>query len=1040
MRAPWLLVALSACTGFAVSDEVPTEEAAQAVATPNLRAPVVTGPGVGHPSTWGAARGTFGLSWDGLLVLGTKSEPLPPLPNGTLRVQDGLFAHVYRPDLVRPAADGRLDFSQALSPMHLMEPSWWGDPPRPVGHCTATGCDTAPLYNPVANMCLIHGVALAPAPAEFVAQRYPGVDLRENPYPSNEHGLPVLDGRGTHRTYVFEAVVGEFGASICRLMPQSHQDGLGRRYGFVVVSMRTPRGAVRPVPDEVVKAEFITPFEALTYTPNEAFSVAPIGPEARGSRTMVGIEPSVSRDGRLLVFQDFGHIRVSYRRGDLYWSEPVELSAFHAVTAAATLEGKPFGERYAIARAPLRTPVGTVLSTQDPTLGAYPWVDQDGALVTFSAMLGRTWGTLFGFTVDDDGRRSKQVAVGAATGWQMKVLDTPLNSQLGSSPRVVAGSAGRYDTAWDPLIHAAPAARDVFPYRPERGLLGLFSSSSTSTGAALYYDEVSFRDFEDGHVLLAASMTEPFGAPVGGEWLPFVDRTQDTSPYRRPVLLEGNVFPAAITHSDSPQGIVGQAVACLAGGRVRVPAAPELDTWNRLTVEAWVRRTTRNQPLGVFRGDGFAVELRDDGTVVARIGAVTLTAPMSADTQWHHFALAMDPARGTALLYADGRPVARRTGAPYAVTRLGGALRFCEPLPLAAPSNGALAYVDEVVVSDVVRSESEVRTSALRFQPRSSAGLGPVALPAGLVPREVFVPTSNPLTAAKIELGRHLFFDTNLSANRAVACATCHDPSRGFSDGRARSFGLAEVRRRSPSIVNLALRHDGDGFLWDGRAATLEQQVLEPFTTKAEHGLADTRALLARVSERPIYATLYRRAFGSATPTSQTTALALASFVRSLLAGDAPVDRFEAGDRTALTDEQIRGRELFFGKARCASCHAGSTYSDGRVHRIGSHVPSIGDFGRAEVSERLNDVNRFVTPSLRDLSRASFLLHDGLITTSQLDLLVQNYANGGNSKTPLAPDPEVMALRLSAIERAQLVDFVVNGLNSSDYPRPVSPF
>lgn len=273
------------------------------------------------------------------------------------------------------------------------------------------------------------------------------------------------------------------------------------------------------------------------------------------------------------------------------------------------------------------------------------------------------------------------------------------------------------------------------------------------------------------------------------------------------------------------------------------------------------------------------------------------------------------------------------------------------------------------------------------------------------------VPDENPITAEKIDLGRRLFNDRRLSRDYSVSCASCHDPARAFTDGRPVAVGAFNRvgRRSSPALIN---RGYGRAFFWDGRTTTLEEQVLRPIQDPNEMDLALTEA-----SERvglPV----------------QGISHALATYVRSVLSGDAPFDRFINGDQAALTDDQRAGLQLFRGRANCSACHVGPTLTDERFHNTGvawkealpgSRVP--GDFtddGRMSVSGSPADRGAFKTPTLREVVRTAPYMHDG--SMASLDEVVDFYDRGGRAN-PFR-DPELHALHLSSHEKQSLVAFL----------------
>lgn len=260
--------------------------------------------------------------------------------------------------------------------------------------------------------------------------------------------------------------------------------------------------------------------------------------------------------------------------------------------------------------------------------------------------------------------------------------------------------------------------------------------------------------------------------------------------------------------------------------------------------------------------------------------------------------------------------------------------------------------------------------------------------------RHVPAPAENPLTVEKVELGRRLFADKRLSRDGTVACATCHERERAFTDARAKAVGVrGQVgERRTPRIANRAW---GKSFFWDGRAKTLEEQVLGPIGNPVEMDLDPTEAA---------------RRVGLSVREMQ---LALASYVRTILAGDAPYDRYLAGEAGALTADQKAGLELFRGKANCAACHLGPNLTDEELH-----VTGLGE-------------GAFKTPGLRDVARTPPYMHDGQLKT--LEEVVEFYNEGGKKHAQL--DGEMMPLKLNAVEKRQLVEFLgsLNGRVQDGY-------
>ena len=259
------------------------------------------------------------------------------------------------------------------------------------------------------------------------------------------------------------------------------------------------------------------------------------------------------------------------------------------------------------------------------------------------------------------------------------------------------------------------------------------------------------------------------------------------------------------------------------------------------------------------------------------------------------------------------------------------------------------------------------------------------------------VPDDNPLTAEKIELGRRLFFDRRLSRDGSVACASCHDPQRAYSDGRTIAVGVfgRKGRRNAPAIVN---RGYGRLFFWDGRAKSLEEQVLQPIQNPNEMDMTLPEAG-ARVGMAP-----------------EEISNALASFVRSILSGDSRYDRFANGDRSALTPEERAGMDLFRGKANCVACHVGPNFTDEQLHNTGIAWRNGGfsDIGAGR--------GNFKTPTLREVARTAPYMHDGSIAT--LQDVIEYYNRGGNVNPEL--DTELHPLHLSAGEKKSLLAFLLS--------------
>jgi cytochrome c peroxidase len=287
------------------------------------------------------------------------------------------------------------------------------------------------------------------------------------------------------------------------------------------------------------------------------------------------------------------------------------------------------------------------------------------------------------------------------------------------------------------------------------------------------------------------------------------------------------------------------------------------------------------------------------------------------------------------------------------------------------------------------------------------------ALPAPPIPRD------NPQTRAKIELGRLLFFDKRLSRDRSTSCATCHDPDKAYSDGRARAVGIghAILSRRAPSLLNGA--YNSSQF-WDGRARSLEEQALAPMLSAKEMGMADPKALLARLQGVPEYSRRFSSVFGRAVNLLDIER-AIAAFERTLVTPGAAFDRYAEGDKQALTDQQKRGLILYIGKASCSQCHSGPNFTDNKFHSLGL-LPGQSDDddpGHFAVTKNPADLHAFKTPSLRDATDESRFMHNGAIATLADVIEFYNQGGGRGTKSSL-----LFKLDLTADEKDDLLAFL----------------
>lgn len=326
----------------------------------------------------------------------------------------------------------------------------------------------------------------------------------------------------------------------------------------------------------------------------------------------------------------------------------------------------------------------------------------------------------------------------------------------------------------------------------------------------------------------------------------------------------------------------------------------------------------------------------------------------------------------------------------------------------------------------------------------------------------VRMPLDNPLTPAKIVLGRTLFFDKRLSSDGKTACASCHDPEQAFADGLPLARGTWQRigTRNAPTLVNAAFNAS---FFWDGRQATLEKQALDPLVNPREHGLNDLQALVAQLRQDGGYQKQFMAAFAVAPDAirPEHAGQALAAFQRTLIAGNSAFDRYQyRGERNSLSASAERGLALFKGRAQCATCHVigekNAPFTDERFHRlnlglsaINQRLPEIttrlveaskqqrnldqtiisdeevAELGRFSVTLKPSDIGKFRTPSLRNVALTAPYMHDGSIATLEEAVEWEVYYRYGEGDKPLA---------LTLDERNDLVAFL-KALTSASLPQ-----
>mgnify|MGYP002632261988 CR=1 FL=1 len=357
----------------------------------------------------------------------------------------------------------------------------------------------------------------------------------------------------------------------------------------------------------------------------------------------------------------------------------------------------------------------------------------------------------------------------------------------------------------------------------------------------------------------------------------------------------------------------------------------------------------------------------------------------------------------------------------------------------------ANAAKDFAVTSAEGSSKAVATTSASEVTATQSAhaSIPPLApLP------DVPVPADNPITQAKVDLGRLLFFDNRLSGDAGTSCASCHDPRLGWGDGQALSRGYAGTQhwRNSQTTVNSAFFTK---LFWAGEVPSLEAQAESAITGNLA-GNGDAVMIEERLALMPKYVVLFKEAFGVNEPAFDLVLKAIASFERAeMISRDSPFDDYLAGNKDALSDDAKKGLALFQGKARCITCHNGPLMSDEDYHfldlpqnklfekdplrqvalRYQHYIRGVpeevyrsanSDLGLYYTTKKDSDRGRFRTPSLRYLDYTAPYMHNGVFGT--VEDVIDFYDQGGGE----APSQSrlIQPLNLTEDEKFELAEFL----------------
>ncbi|HZN37752.1 MAG TPA: cytochrome c peroxidase [Planctomycetota bacterium] len=852
------------------------------------------------------------------------------------------------------------------------------------------------------------------------------------PFPSNSSGVAGQPGTagGSYDTYLMMVVAPDEWPDVDPSVPNDIDRprflaGSGIRVNpigmrFLRVTVQNPRTPMATPSSWSLS----TDFKVLTWT-SAVYGDVPV----------LGIEPSLSLDGRLLVFQ--GNESNNYRvwnteatEGEqiMYtfnlqpgvstgWSRPYPINEMFSREQNTLVNGIPFARLYPIAAAEMTMADGTSLS--QPVHGAYPWMTLDATDFVFSAIWGPTFGLRHGMSI-----------VGRSTGYYMRHIDGPLNPDRYNTPRIITTGTGAAPGIW---AWGGDTPGLKLPYTR------LGTSIPLLTMHIREYAEICVNEAVDRDYLLAWDMNEfvnevPIGTPGAVGWVLDTTRTPDTSGHG----IAGN-FADQMARFPEEWGLTGntavsgQYIVCADAGAVNAidPVGVLNASLPAMTAECWFSCTSGGpQPFSLIRKAG-AYELEADrqGLVRAKVTTAQWTlqspwlgAPMGND-EWRHVAMTYDSVTGQFRVYIDGGNVHEQIVAmghpvlasPSSTLIVG---------PAGIQGQGGMVGIDQVRLSRVERTADEIARAA--FATPASSGWQQLpttfALPLGLDRAETKVPVGNLPSRDAIDLGEVLFHDARLSGDGNKSCALCHVSTQLLSftdsiDQRLGFGGTGTLLRNAPTVLNRVFSTEQ---FWDGHAEDLEKQVLFPLFHPEEMG-ADPNGLLTYLNASDNYVGMFASAYSGALPSIPLLQNALASYERALVVGNSNADRYEDGQVGALSASEERGRHLFFGKARCFGCHSGSNYSDERYHV--SVEPSGADAGRKDFTRRTRDLRRFKTPTLRNLMRTAPYFHRGQQAANPLALanVIDKYNAGGTTLF----DEEIFPLGLTSGEKFDLEAFLL---------------
>lgn len=855
----------------------------------------------------------------------------------------------------------------------------------------------------------------------------------ENPYRSDAHGKPLQTGAFlTYQLILYAPIYNSVGGSA---------PPLGQFKSTVIVAEPyTERAAV----SRIALTSPLTPMKDVN------------------GRPLVGIEPTLTADGQLIVYQnfsatDFGALYYSYnsRSGIATgWTAPKPITKINKDKT-----GDLGAKKYPLTRTPIVDGSGAAYSK--PLLGAYPWLSLDGSELFFQAV-----------NSNDGARRSAFSVVGSGTSGMVRLVDGGPNftrdiSKDSPIRRLTVISPGRSPGMWSPFefqeVRTLPLTDKPYTYP-------LF----TVSGAPAYF-EVSLNETLAGNYDVFLDMAEVvnasasyhlnrlqdisgnfhFGVKNAGARSPeeaFPEACQSNScPMNDPLSSAANLFSGKAVYFND-QGLITVKAKTELGHQILKGAKDLTLSLAILPLRELREGATNNYRSLLFKKKSFSLILEQERQLTFNLnvqsskGKLTLSAPFWGPSlplnQWTHIVLTFQSGSGALSYYVNGslyrtQVFAEAKGAQIIEDT---SALLIGPSPVKDPASPALAgylfALDQIGVSSMVQPYDEILRQAGGIQRRLSRSQVANPLPAGLLIKDINQPIllNRPLDSHKVELGKELFFEPKLSANNQVSCSSCHLPQHGFAEPLSLHSNLLSnpphLLRHTPGIQHVGLKSQ---FFLDGRAPTLIDQALAVLNNPQEMA-PSLEENLVKLRQVPAYQNLFALAFPgqSAAINSDNVAKSLQEYQLSLMlqesAANSRFDRYRLGDLTALTDLENRGRNLFFGKARCSQCHTGSGLSDNLFHSL----PFLGpknqddqtDFGKMQATNHIQDLFKFATPTLRNLSSTGPYFHNGSVDSLEGVVALYSSWSMASKQNSAKVDEAMVPIRLSAEEQAALVAFL----------------